>query len=150
VFGSDEYFVHRAYLQALKSAGEGGIPVGACLSHKGVLVSEGRNRRQQERTIILHAETDCLHRAGLLGIWSECTLYTTMSPCIMCAGAIAQFQIPRVVIADATNFSGNEAFLRERGVAVEIQEYAPMIDFFARWRENNAALAQGDNTGPAR
>ncbi|MCA8878596.1 MAG: nucleoside deaminase [Rhodobacteraceae bacterium] len=140
----DAHFIHRAYLQAVKSAGEGGVPVGACLAHGGVLVAEGHNRRQQEKTIILHGETDCLRQAGLFGLWHEATLYTTLSPCMMCAGTIVQFRIPRVVIADATNFGGNEAFLRDRGVDVVLQEYAPMVAFFARWKEKNPDIWNGD------
>ena len=141
---ADEAFLHRAYLMALKSADEGGVPVGACLTHRGALVSQGHNRRQQEQTIILHGETDCLRQAGLYGHWHECTLYTSLSPCMMCAGTIVQFRIPRVVIADATNFGGNEEFLRGRGVEVVVRDYAPMIAFFERWKAEHPEIWHGD------
>ena len=141
---ADEVFLHRAYLMALKSADEGGVPVGACLTHRGALVSQGHNRRQQEQTIILHGETDCLRQAGLYGHWHECTLYTSLSPCMMCAGTIVQFRIPRVVIADASNFGGNEEFLRSRGVEVVVRDYPPMIAFFARWKAEHPEIWHGD------
>ena len=140
----DEVFLHRAYLMALKSADEGGVPVGACLTHRGALVSQGHNRRQQEQTIILHGETDCLRQAGLYGHWHECTLYTSLSPCMMCAGTIVQFRIPRVVIADATNFGGNEEFLRGRGVEVVERDYPPRLAFFERWKAEHPEIWHGD------
>lgn len=139
-----DYFMHRAYLQARKSAGEGGVPVGACLVHNGVLVSEGHNRRQQERCVILHGETDCIRKAGLFGLWSESILYTTLSPCMMCAGTIVQFRIPCVVIGDVTSFGGNEDFLRERGVEVIIHEHEAMRQFFTSWKEKNLDIWNGD------
>jgi cytosine/creatinine deaminase len=108
-------FMERAFAQAKKSAGEGGVPVGACLVHNGVVIAEGHNRRKQEETLILHGETDCLRNAGLFPHLSESTLYTTLSPCMMCAGTIVQFRIPRVVIGENRNFGGNEDFLRSRG-----------------------------------
>ena len=140
----DKHFMKRAIIQAKKSAGEGGIPVGACLVHDGAIVAEGHNRRQQERTIILHGETDCLRRAGLFGLWSQCTLYTTLSPCMMCSGTIVQFRIPRIVIGDATNFGGNESFLRQRGVEVVIDEDPDMVQFFADWKAQNEEIWNGD------
>ena len=141
---ADRHFVERAIVQAMKSAGEGGVPVGAALSWRSVLVSEGHNRRQQRQTIILHGETDCLMNAGLFGRWRETTLYTTLSPCMMCSGTIVQFKIPRVVIADAINFGGNEDFLRSRGVAVEIVNDPTMVSFFATWKERNPGIWNGD------
>ncbi len=140
----DRTFMNRAIVQALKSAGEGGVPVGASLAWRGVLVSEGHNQRQQQRVITLHGETDCLTKAGLFGRWHETTLYTTLSPCMMCAGTIVQFGIPRVVIADAVNFGGNEEFLRSRGVAVEIANDETMIAFFRDWKERHPEIWNGD------
>jgi creatinine deaminase len=141
---TDRQFLDRAVVQARKSAEEGGVPVGAALAWRGVLVSEGHNQRQQQRTIILHGETDCLKNAGLFGRWYEMTLYTTLSPCMMCSGTIVQFQIPRIVIADAVNFGGNEDFLRERGVIVEIANDEAMIAFFRDWKARNLEIWNGD------
>ena len=140
----DRYFMQHAIVEAKKGAGEGGVPVGACLVHKGVVIATGRNRRQQEKTIILHGETDCLRNAGLFGQWSQTTLYTTLSPCMMCSGAIVQFRIPRVVIADAQNFGGNEEFLRSHGVTVDLLEDDEMIAFFKAWVDKNPEIWNGD------
>ena len=142
--GDDQYFLKIAIEQALKSAGEGGVPVGASLAWRGSLIAKGHNQRQQKQTIILHGETDCLANAGLFGHLHEATLYTTLSPCMMCAGTIVQFRIPRVVVADAVNFGGNEDFLRGRGVAVEIVDDPGMISFFADWKAANPELWNGD------
>src|SRR5262244_15137 len=116
----DRGFMDIAIAQALLSAGEDGIPVGAALAWRGVLIAKGHNQRQQKRVITLHGETDCLTNAGLFGRWRETTLYTTLCPCMMCAGTIVQFKIPRVVIADTVNFEGTQAFLRDHGVEVDI------------------------------
>jgi creatinine deaminase len=140
---TDRSFMDRAIVQAFKSAGEGGVPVGGALAWRGVLVSEGQNRRVQERNVILHGETDCLRNAGLFGRWHETTLYTTLSPCMMCAGSIVQFKIPRVVIADAVNFGGNEEFLRSRGVQVDVAPDDAMIAFFADWKRRHPDLWNG-------
>lgn len=140
----DSDFMARAFAMAKKSADEGGVPVGACLTHGGALVAEGHNRRQQEETVILHGETDCLRQAGLFGRWSECTMYTTLSPCMMCAGTIVQFRIPRVVIGDNRNFGGNEDFLRTNGVEVEVMNVPEMVDYFAAWMEGHMDIWNGD------
>lgn len=141
---TDEEFMTLAIAQARLGASEGGVPVGGALAHDGELVSVGRNRRQQDQCIILHGETDTLKNAGLFGRWSQCTLYTTLSPCMMCAGTIVQFRIPRLVIADATNFGGNEAFLRERGVDVVVEENPEMVAYFAEWMKAHPAIWNGD------
>ena len=96
------------------------MPVGACLTRCDELVSEGHNRRVQGRTVILRGETDCMKNAGLFRDWGQCTMYTTLSPYMMCAGTIIQYGIPRVVIGENQNFGGNEHFLRERGVDVTV------------------------------
>lgn len=137
-------FMKIAFEQAQRGADEGGVPVGACLVRDGRVVAEGRNRRQQERTIVLHGETDCLRQAGLFGRWSECTMYTTLSPCMMCTGTIIQFRIPRVVIGDAVNFGGNEGLLRERGVEVTVMNVPEMIDCFAAWMKTHSEIWNGD------
>ncbi len=140
----DADWMARAFLQAKKSADEGGVPVGACLVHGGKLIAEGHNRRQQEGTIILHGETDCLRQAGLYGQWSECTMYTTLSPCMMCSGTIVQFRIPRVVVGENVNFGGNEDFMRDRGIDVEVVNVPEMIDYFAGWMAKNPEIWNGD------
>lgn len=140
----DKDFIEIACRQARLGAQEGGVPVGAALVCDGKLVAQGRNRRQQQGVIVLHGETDCLRQAGLFGRWSECTMYTTLSPCMMCSGTIVQFRIPRLVILDATNFGGNEDFLRERGVEVEVREQPDMVRFFAEWKAAYPDIWNGD------
>jgi cytosine/creatinine deaminase len=144
VLAHDREFLDRAIAQAMKSAAEGGVPVGASLAWRGTLVAEGHNRRQQKQVIVLHGETDCLFNAGLFGRWRETTLYTTLSPCMMCSGTIVQFKIPRVVIADADNFGGNEAFLREHGVQVDVFPEPKMIAFFRAWKTEHPDIWNGD------
>ncbi|WP_374573462.1 nucleoside deaminase [Phenylobacterium sp.] len=140
----DAKFLNLAITEALEGAAEGGVAVGAALSWRGALVSKGRNRRQQKKTVILHGEMDCLANAGLFKPFSETTMYTTLSPCKMCSGAIAQFRIARVVIADAVNFGGNEEFLRASGVEVVIVNDEKMIKFFREWKGANEKLWNGD------
>lgn len=140
----DYDFMRLAIEEARLGLVEGGVPVGACLVHEGAVVSTGRNRRQQRRTVILHGETDCIGNAGLFEGFARATLYTSLSPCMMCAGTIVQFRIPRVVIADATNFGGNESFLRDRGVQVDIVEDAEMLATFTAWKAANPEVWKGD------
>lgn len=141
---SDAQFMERAFAQARKSAAEGGVPVGACLVRNGELIAEGHNLRVQEQAAILHGETACMRNAGLFTHWSESTMYTTLSPCMMCAGTIVQFRIPRVVIGDNRNFGGNEEFLRERGVEVTVMNVAEMIDYFTDWQTTHPEIWNGD------
>ena len=141
---ADEVFLHRAYLMALKSADEGGVPVGACLTHRGALVSQGHNRRQQEQTIILHGETDCLRQAGLYGHWHECTLYTSLSPCMMCAGTIVQFKVPKVVVGESRTFSGARRFMEQHGVEVVDLADPECIAMLGEWIAANPRMWNED------
>lgn len=142
----DRAFAERAYLEAVKSAEEGGLPIGAVLAEGRDLIAAGHNRRVQEGDPIAHGEMDCLRRAGRRGSYRGMTLYTSLSPCMMCAGAIVQFKIPRLVINDTRNFGGNEDFLRRRGVEVVDLDHQASIEFMARfirehpdlWREDIA------------
>ena len=140
----DRHFLDVAIAEALRSAGEDGIPVGAALAWRGVQIAKGHNQRQQKKVITLHGETDCLTNAGLFGRWRETTLYTTLSPCMMCTGTIIQFKIPRVVVADAVNFGGNEELLRSHGIEVDVIDDPFMIDFFRSWMAGNLDKWHGD------
>lgn len=118
-----------AYLDAAideASAGlaEGGIPIGSVLVHKGRIIGRGHNRRVQRGSAILHGEMDALENAGRLpaSVYGQCVLYTTLSPCAMCTGAILLYGIPRVVIGENATFMGEEALLRSRGVEVEVRQ----------------------------
>jgi cytosine deaminase len=125
----DEYM--RAALEEAKAGfAEGGIPVGSVLVHHGRILGRGRNRRVQRGSAILHGETDALENAGRqpATVYRQCTLYTTLSPCAMCSGAILLFGIPRVIVGENQNFMGEEELLRSRGVTVEVLQDAECID----------------------
>jgi cytosine deaminase len=115
-------FMATAVEEAEAGKAEGGIPIGAVLVYKGRIIGRGHNRRVQKESAILHAEMDALENAGRLSpaIYRDSTLYTTLSPCAMCCGAILLYGIPRVVIGENMSFKGEEALLKGRGVAVEV------------------------------
>jgi cytosine deaminase len=101
---------------------EGGIPIGSVLVHQNCILGRGHNRRQQAGSVVLHAEMDALERAGRqpAAVYRECTLYTTLSPCAMCSGAILLYGIPKVVVGENRTFMGEEELLRSRGVIIEV------------------------------
>lgn len=101
---------------------EGGIPIGSVLVHDGRVIGRGHNRRIQRGSVVLHGEMDALERAGRQPavVYRESTLYTTLSPCAMCSGAIPLYGIPRVVVGENTTFLGEEELLRARGVLVDV------------------------------
>ena len=103
-------FMRAAYEQAVKSYEEGGLPIGAAMVENGVVIAVGHNRRVQDGDPIAHGEMDCLRKAGRRRDYAGITLYTTLSPCMMCAGTILQFGINSVVIGEARNFPGNIEF----------------------------------------
>ncbi|MFN8619839.1 MAG: nucleoside deaminase [Chloroflexota bacterium] len=116
----DRHWMQIAIEQGAKSLSEGGVPVGAALVADGALLASGHNRRVQQGSVIRHGETDALENAGRqhASVYARATMYTTLSPCDMCTGAILLYKIPRVVIGENRTFMGNEALLRERGVEV--------------------------------
>ena len=114
----DKRFIELAFLEAKKSADNGGLPIGSVLARGDKLIASGHNQRVQKGDPIAHGEMDALRKAGRQKTYRNTTLYTSLSPCMMCSGTIVQFNIPRVVINDTQNFGGNEQFLRERGVEV--------------------------------
>lgn len=116
--GIHRIFLQKALEQATKSYEEGGLPIGAVMVENHQVISAGYNRRVQDGDSIAHGEMDCLRKAGRRPRYDGVTLYTTLSPCMMCSGAILQFGIPRVVVGENKNFPGNIAFLQERGVRV--------------------------------
>ena len=113
----------RAALQeARKGRAEGGIPIGSVIVIDGKIVGRGHNRRVQQGSAILHAEMDCLERAGRLKAsdYSRATLYSTLSPCDMCSGTVLLYKIPRVVVGENQTFQGPEDYVRSRGVELVI------------------------------
>ncbi|WP_018170064.1 nucleoside deaminase [Thioalkalivibrio sp. ALMg9] len=115
-------FLEMALDEARTGLGEAGIPIGSVLVHRGEVIGRGHNRRVQQGSAILHAEMDALENAGRQSaqVYRECTLYTTLSPCAMCSGAIVLYGIPRVVIGENESFLGEEAWLRGHGIQVDV------------------------------
>ena len=111
-----------AYEEAMLGLEEGGIPIGSVLVHKNQIIARGHNRRCQSGSVVLHGEMDALENAGRLSanVYRECRIYTTLSPCSMCSGAILLYGIPHVIVGENTSFLGEEAWLKERGVKVEV------------------------------
>jgi cytosine/creatinine deaminase len=118
--GSDFEFMTAALEQAEKSYREGGLPIGAVMVEDGRIVARGHNKRVQDGDPIAHGEMDCLRNAGRRRRYDNVTLYTTLSPCMMCSGTVLQFGIPRVVVGEDVTFPGNLEFLRQHGVEVRL------------------------------
>lgn len=143
-------FMRLAYDQALKSFQEGGLPIGAVLIEKGQLVAAGHNRRVQDGDPIAHGEMDCLRKAGRRSRYDQTTLYTTLSPCMMCSGAILQFGIGRVVVGEDRNFPGNVDFLRSRGVDAVLLDDAACIALMGGFIREHPTLWDEDIAGRER
>lgn len=137
-------FVDIAFAEAQASYNAGGLPIGAALAEGAALIASGHNQRVQMGDPIAHGEMDCLRKAGRQRSYRGMTLYTSLSPCLMCAGAIAQFKIARVVINDTVNFGGNEDFLRARGVEVVDVAHAPSIALMGRFIREQPVLWNED------
>jgi creatinine deaminase len=140
----DHRFMRVALEEAQRGYDEGGVPVGSVLVESGRLVARGRNRRVQEGDPIAHGEMDCLRRAGRRPHYRDTVLYTTLSPCMMCTGAILQFGIPRVVVGERDSFEGNCDFLVERGVAVALLNDPACIDLMRRFIRERPELWNED------
>ncbi|MDO8124075.1 MAG: nucleoside deaminase [Candidatus Hermodarchaeota archaeon] len=111
-------FMQAAIDQAKKSRQEGGIPIGSILVKEGTIVGQGHNQRVQQNNPILHAEIACLQNAGRVGSYLGATLYSTLMPCYLCAGAIVQFKIKRVIVGESETFPGASEFMKSHGVEV--------------------------------
>lgn len=139
-------FLQAAIDEAQQGLAEGGIPIGSVLVHKSQIIGRGHNRRVQQGSAILHGEMDALENAGRLpaSVYKESVLYTTLSPCAMCTGAILLYGIPKVVIGENQTFMGEEDLLRARGVVIEVVQdptcIALMREFIAAkpelWNED--------------
>ena len=129
----DRKFLRIAYEEALAGFEEGGCPIGSVLARGEQLISQGRNQRVQKGDPIAHGEMDCLRKAGRQKSYRDMTLYTSLSPCMMCSGTIVQFDIKRIVVGENENFGGNEDFLREHGVEVLVAKDGDCIDLMARF-----------------
>lgn len=117
-------FMQAALNEAKSGVSEGGIPIGSVLVHKGKIIGRGHNRRVQQGSVVLHGEMDALENAGRqpASVYRESVLYTTLSPCPMCSGAILLYGIPKVVIGENQTFQGDEALLTSRGVKLDVRQ----------------------------
>lgn len=115
-------FLRAAIAEAIEGRDEGGIPIGAVLVHRGTILGRGHNRRVQRGSAVLHAEMDAFERAGRqpAAVYREAVMYTTLSPCAMCSGAILLYGVRKVVVGENRTFVGEEALLQSRGVAIEV------------------------------
>ena len=147
---TDRAFLAVAFEEARIGHAEGGVPVGGALAVDGELVARGRNRLCQEDNPILHGETDCLRKAGRDAAFDRASLYTTLSPCAMCAGAVIRFGIPRLVVGEDRNFAGELDWLDARGVEIVLVQDPEMIAFFAAYIRANATTWGEDISGYAR
>jgi cytosine/creatinine deaminase len=126
-------FMRAAIAEAGKGRSEGGIPIGSVLVRGGKIIGRGHNRRVQEESPILHAEIDCLRNAGRIGSFRDTTLYSTLMPCYLCAGAVVQFGIPKVVVGESRTFTGAREFMKSHGVQVvdlDLDECCKMMEEF--------------------
>jgi creatinine deaminase len=146
-------FMSAAVQEARKGLAEGGIPIGSVLVIDNKIVAAGHNRRVQKKSAILHAEMDCLENAGRLrpGEYRRATLYSTLSPCAMCSGAVLLYKIPRVVVGENRNFTGPEQHLRDHDVDVRVLEDPRCITMMRSFIRNHPELWSEDigETGSA-
>lgn len=128
-------FMQAAIEEARTGLAEGGIPIGSVLVHRGEIIGRGHNRRVQNGSVTLHGEMDALENAGRRSadVYRECVLYTTLSPCPMCSGAILLYGIPRVVIGENRTFMGEEDLLRSRGVALDVRDETECCDLMEKF-----------------
>ncbi|HEY0663031.1 MAG TPA: nucleoside deaminase [Thiobacillaceae bacterium] len=132
--------------EARAGLAENGIPIGSVIVHQGRIIGRGRNRRVQRGSAILHAEIDALENAGRqpASVYRESVLYTTLSPCAMCSGAILLYGIPKVVVGENRTFVGEEALLRSRGVEVEVLQDAACEELMRGFIAGNPELWNED------
>jgi len=141
-----DMFLLAAIEEAKKGLDEGGIPIGSVLVHNGKIIGRGHNRRIQKGSSILHGEMDALENAGRLPakIYKESVLYTTLSPCPMCSGAIHLYGIPKVVIGENKTFRGEEELLRSKGVKIEVVNDNTCINMMNKFIDKNPILWNED------
>ena len=144
---NDTAFLAQALAQAQKSYDEGGLPIGAAMVEHGALIGVGHNRRVQDGDPTAHGEMDCFRRVGRRADYRGVSLYTTLSPCMMCAGTIVQFGIGRVVVGEDRSFPGNIDFLRQHGVEVELADDPQCRALMQRFIREQPALWSEDIAG---
>jgi creatinine deaminase len=131
----ERVLMEEAISQADRSFRDAGVPIGAVLARGNELLAKGHNQRVQLGDPIAHGEMDCLRNAGRLKTYRDLTLFTTLSPCMMCAGTIVQFKIPRVIVGEDRTFGGNEKFLSDRGVEVVVLDEPRCIALMEKFKQ---------------
>jgi cytosine deaminase len=141
-----DIYLKEAIAEAKQGLSEGGIPIGSVIVHNGKIVGRGHNKRIQKGSVVLHGEMDALENAGRLpaSVYKNCTLYTTLSPCPMCTGAILLYGIPKVVIGENQTFLGSEDLLEENGVEVIVANNAECIQMMEDFIKNYPELWNED------
>jgi len=139
-------FIAAAIAEAEAGLAEGGIPIGSVLVYQGKIIGRGHNRRVQKGSAILHGEMDALEHAGRLpaSVYTKSVIYTTLSPCSMCSGAILLYQIPRVIVGENVTFMGEEQLLLSRGVIVEVLQDPRCVAMMRQFIEKNPSLWNED------
>lgn len=139
-------FMQAAIDEARQGLAEGGIPIGSVLVYRGEIVGRGHNRRVQKGSTVLHGEMDALENAGRrpASFYRECVLYTTLSPCPMCSGAILLYDIPKVIVGENQTFMGEEDLLRSRGVEVQVLDDSECVDMMRQFIEDKPTLWNED------
>jgi creatinine deaminase len=143
---SSDKFLAAAIEEARLGLSEGGIPIGSVLVCDGSIIARGHNRRVQNGSAILHGEMDCLENAGRLPakVYQRSIIYTTLSPCPMCSGAILLYKIPHVIAGENKTFLGAEAYLRTNGIKVDVLQDAECIELMRQFIADNPALWNED------
>ena len=139
-------FMTEAIAEAKIGLAEGGIPIGSVLVHRDKIIGRGHNRRVQQGSAILHGEMDALENAGRLpaSVYTQSVLYTTLSPCAMCSGAILLYRIPHVVVGENVTFMGEEELLRSRNIVVDVLQDVHCIEMMRQFIHRNPSLWNED------
>jgi cytosine deaminase len=142
IVNTEDDFLDAALAEAKKGLASGGIPIGAVLVIGDKIVGQGHNQRIQQHSAILHAEMDCLQNAGRLqpSDYRRSTLYSTLSPCDLCSGAILLYNIPKVIVGENRSFRGPEEYLRSRGVEVIIVDSLECVQIMEQFIQENRSL----------
>ena len=142
----DPAFLQAAIEEARKGLASGGIPIGSVLVVDGQIIGRGHNRRVQQGSVIKHAEMDCLENAGRqkASVYQRSVLYSTLSPCDMCSGAVLLYGIPKVIVGEARTFQGPEGYLRQRGVEVTVVDDSECIQLMRQFQREHPELWNED------
>ncbi|MGC0269486.1 nucleoside deaminase [Glutamicibacter soli] len=141
---ADRFGYEQAYLAAAAGGAQGGVPIGSSLMEGSELIAAGHNRRVQDSDPTAHAEITALRAAGRRGSYRNLTLFTTLAPCALCSGAIVQFKVPRVVVGESRNFSGELEFLARRGVEVIVLDDPQATNLMQKFIAANPTLWNED------